>query len=228
MMEHNRQNDLWKKKFYILWTGQAVSVLTSSILQTALIWYLTAQTGSALVLSLASMAGFLPSAILGMVAGTLVDRVSRKTAMIGADLFIAAVSLVLIFASAGGEFPIWLVLMVLAVRSIGTAFHTPAISAATPLIVPSEELTRCSGYAQSLQTIGYIARTAIAGILYPVCTISQMVALDVFGALAASLAVALIHIPSQKAARETTGKSSLFGEMREGFAVIRKQRGCLP
>ena len=78
-------------------------MLTSSILQTALIWYLTAQTGSALVLSLASMAGFLPSAILGMVAGTLVDRVSRKTAMIGADLFIAAVSLVLIFASAGGE-----------------------------------------------------------------------------------------------------------------------------
>ena len=86
-------------------------------------------------------------------------------------------------------------------------------------------MTRCSGYTQSLQTIGYIAGTAIAGILYPVCTISQMVALDVFGALAASLAVALIHIPSQKAARETTGKSSLFGEMREGFAVIRKQRG---
>lgn len=165
MMEHNRQNNLWKKNFYILWAGQAISVLTSSILQMALIWYLTAQTGSALVLSLASMAGFLPSAILGMVAGTLVDRVSRKTAMIGADLFIAAVSLVLVLASAGGELPISLVLAVLAVRSMGTAFHTPAISAATPLIVPAEELTRCSGYTQSLQTVGYIAGTAIAGIL---------------------------------------------------------------
>ena len=54
VMEHNRQNNLWKKNFYILWAGQAISVLTSSILQMALIWYLTAQTGSALVLSLAS------------------------------------------------------------------------------------------------------------------------------------------------------------------------------
>ena len=185
-------------------------MLTSSILQMALIWYLTAQTGSALVLSLASMAGFLPSAILGMVAGTLVDRVSRKTAMIGADLFIAAVSLVLVLASAGGELPISLVLAVLAVRSMGTAFHTPAISAATPLIVPAEELTRCSGYTQSLQTVGYIAGTAIAGILYPICTISQMVALDVFGALAASLAVALIHIPNQK---QQVVRSPLCSEM---------------
>ncbi len=225
MMEHNRQNNLWKKNFYILWAGQAISVLTSSILQMALIWYLTAQTGSALVLSLASMAGFLPSAILGMVAGTLVDRVSRKTAMIGADLFIAAVSLVLVLASAGGELPISLVLAVLAVRSMGTAFHTPAISAATPLIVPAEELTRCSGYTQSLQTVGYIAGTAIAGILYPICTISQMVALDVFGALAASLAVALIHIPNHKVEQVVAGKPSLFREMCEGLAVIRKQRG---
>lgn len=200
-------------------------MLTSSILQMALIWYLTARTGSALVLSLASMAGFLPSAILGMVAGTLVDRASRKTAMIGADLFIAAVSLVLVFASAGGELSIWLVLTVLAVRSIGTAFHTPAISAATPLIVPAEELTKCSGYTQSLQTVGYIAGTAIAGILYPICTISQMVALDVFGALAASLAVVLIHIPNHKTAQQEVGATSLFSEMKEGLAVIRKQRG---
>lgn len=39
VMEHNRQNNLWKKNYYILWAGQAISVLTSSILQMALIWY---------------------------------------------------------------------------------------------------------------------------------------------------------------------------------------------
>ncbi len=90
---------IWKRDFYILWSGQAISILTSSILQMALIWHLTATTQSAFVLSMASLAGFLPYAVLGMVAGTLVDRISRKIAMIGADLFIAVVSLILVFAA---------------------------------------------------------------------------------------------------------------------------------
>lgn len=217
-MEH------WKRNYAILWGGQAVSLLTSSILQMALIWHLTASTQSALVLSMASLAGFLPSALLGAVAGTLVDRMSRKAAMVGADLFIAAVSLVLVFAAIDGELPIWLILTVLAVRSVGTAFHTPAISAATPLIVPAEHLTRCAGYTQSLQTIGFIAGTAIAGVLYPIWTISGMVALDVVGAVIACLAVAVISIPEvEKPA--ITAKSSLWQETKEGYHILRRQKG---
>ena len=75
----------------------------------ALIWRLTDATQSALVLSLASLTGCLPSALLGLVAGTLADRMSRKAAMIGAYLFIAAVSLALVFAAWSGDLPVWLV-----------------------------------------------------------------------------------------------------------------------
>ena len=217
-MEH------WKRNYAILWGGQAVSLLTSSILQMALIWHLTATTQSALVLSMASLAGFLPSAVLGAVAGTLVDRMSRKAAVVGADLFIAAVSLVLVFAAMDGELPIWLILTVLAVRSVGTAFHTPAISATTPLIVPAEQLTRCAGYTQSLQTIGFIAGTAIAGVLYPIWTISGMVALDVAGAVTACLAVAMIPIPEVEK-QAAAAKSSLWYETKEGYKILRQQKG---
>ena len=217
-MEH------WKRNYAILWGGQAVSLLTSSILQMALIWHLTATTQSALVLSMASLAGFLPSAVLGAVAGTLVDRMSRKAAMVGADLFIAAVSLVLVFAAMDGELPIWLILTVLAVRSVGTAFHTPAISATTPLIVPAEQLTRCAGYTHSLQTISFIVGTAIAGVLYPVWTISGMVALDVVGAVTACLAVALIPIPEVEKPT-IAAKSSLWQETKDGYDILRQQKG---
>lgn len=43
----------WKQKFALLWTGQALSILSSMISQYALIWYLTDLTGSPAVLSLA-------------------------------------------------------------------------------------------------------------------------------------------------------------------------------
>lgn len=215
----------WKKDFYILWAGQAVSVLTSSVLQMALIWYLTAITQSAFILSMASLAGFLPSAVLGTVAGTLVDRMDRKAVLIIADLFIALVSLIIAAASFSSSLPVWLVIAVLAVRSIGTAFHTPAISAVTPLIVPTEQLTKCAGYTQSLQTIGYIAGTAIAGVLYPIWSISGMVALDVAGAVIASLAVFLIKIPKLEKIPEARSDTSFWIEMKEGYSVVKQDKG---
>lgn len=54
------------------------------------------------------------------------------------------------------ELPLWMVMVVLFIRSVGTAFHTPALSAVTPLLVPEEELTKCASYNQSLQSISYI------------------------------------------------------------------------
>lgn len=75
---------------------------------------------SAAELSVALLAEFLLNAILGMIAGTPVDRISRKAAMIGADLFIASVSLLLVFVSLDGMLEIWLILSVLAARSVGT------------------------------------------------------------------------------------------------------------
>ena len=75
----------WKLKFYTIWAGQAVSLITSAILQMAIIFYLTEKTGSAMVLSMASLVGFLPYAVFGPAIGVLVDRHDRKKIMIGAD-----------------------------------------------------------------------------------------------------------------------------------------------
>lgn len=200
-------------------------MLTSSVLQMALIWHLTTQSNSALILSIASLCGFLPSALIGLFAGTFVDRVSRKAAMITADLFLAAVSMILVIAALYGELPIWLILLILALRSVGTAFHTPAISAVTPLLVPESELTKCSGYTQSLQTVGYIAGTAIAGALYPVCSISQMVAFDVAGAVIAAITVLLIKIPKLESKAETGAATGIWAETKAGYLVFKKDKG---
>lgn len=85
----------WKKTFFIIWSGQAFSLLGSSAAQFAVIWWLTLQTGSPAVLALASIAGILPIAIIGPFAGVWVDRLSRKTVMVAADLFVAAAGAVL-------------------------------------------------------------------------------------------------------------------------------------
>ena len=220
-------NKNWKTQFAVLWFGQAISVLTSSVLQMALIWNLSLKTDSAAVLSVASIAAFLPTAVLGLFVGALVDRWNRKLTMIGADLFIALVSLTLAAYAFFAEPPIGLVLAVLFVRSIGTAFHSPAISAVTPLLVPQDKLTKCAGYTQSLQSMGFMAGAAVAAVLYPVWSISAMVLLDVLGAVVASAATALVRIPAPPAQSISSAaeRRRILSEMGEGYRAMRANKG---
>ena len=75
----------WQKNFLIMWTGQAISIFTSSVIQMAIVWYLTDVTGSAAILTLATLLGFLPQAVLGPFIGVLIDRYNRKKIMIVSD-----------------------------------------------------------------------------------------------------------------------------------------------
>ncbi|WP_066640374.1 macrolide efflux MFS transporter Mef(A) [Desulfolucanica intricata] len=216
----------WKLKFFTIWAGQAVSLITSAILQMAIIFYLTEKTGSAMVLSMSSLVGFLPYAVFGPAIGVLVDRYDRKKIMIGADLIIAAAGAVLAIVALYTELPVWMVMIVLFIRSIGTAFHTPALNAVTPLLVPQDQLIKCAGYSQSLQSISYIVSPAIAALLYSVWELNAIIAIDVLGAVIASLTVAFVKIPKLKVEQQSF-KQNLTGEMREGFFVLKDNKGLL-
>lgn len=214
----------WKLKFYTIWAGQAVSLITSAILQMAIIFYLTEKTGSAMVLSMASLVGFIPYAVFGPAIGVLVDRHDRKKIMIGADLIIAAAGAVLAIVALYMELPIWMVMVVLFIRSIGTAFHTPALNAVTPLLVPEEQLTKCAGYSQSLQSISYIVSPAVAALLYSVWELNAIIAIDVLGAVIASITVAIVRIPKLGDQVQSL-KPNFIKEMKDGIVVLKQNKG---
>lgn len=215
----------WKRDYFTILSGQAMSLITSGILQMALIFYITDKTDSALMLSIASLAGFLPYAVLGPFIGVLVDRHSRKAVMILADMAIAAAGAALAIAALFTELQIWMIMVALFVRSVGAAFHSPALGAATPLIVPQDMLVKYGGYSQSLQSVSYIVSPALGALLYAVWDMSAIIALDVGGAVIASAAVALVHIPKPEAQDAVQGQ--FFSEMRQGFAVLRQHKGLV-
>ena len=214
----------WKLTFFTIWTGQAVSLITSAVLQMAFIFYLTEKTGSAMVLSVASLVGFLPYAAFGPVIGVLVDRYDRKKIMIGADLIIAAAGALLAIIALYMELPVWMVMVVLFIRSIGTAFHSPALSAVTPLLVPEEQLTKCAGYSQSLQSVSYILSPAVAAFLYSAWKLNAIIAMDVLGAVIACITVALVRIPKLNMEQQNL-KLNFIKDMKEGLGVLKENKG---
>lgn len=64
----------WKKKFFLIWTGQAFSIISSSAVSFALTTWLTLEYKSEAVLLNSALAWLLPSAILSPIAGVYVDR----------------------------------------------------------------------------------------------------------------------------------------------------------
>jgi Carboxylesterase family/Major Facilitator Superfamily len=83
----------WARTFFTFWTGQALSLFGTQLVQFALVWWLTETTGSATVLATATLVGVLPNVFLAPVAGVLVDRWSRRTIMIASDGAVALATL---------------------------------------------------------------------------------------------------------------------------------------
>ncbi len=212
----------WKRKFIAIYTGQFFSLLSSAAVQFSIIWWLTDTTGgSPLVLTLAGLAGFLPQALIGPFAGTITDRYSRKGLMIMADLTVALGSLILFTTMYFHEPSISLVIAVLVIRSLATAFHMPAMQASIPLLAPEEHLTKVAGWGQTISSISNIAGPAVGMSLLAVSSLEWVLMLDVFGAVIASSILLFIHIP--KVSRtEAGGPGSFITEMKEGYYAIVK------
>lgn len=213
----------WKRQFATLWIGQAVSILTSSISQYALIWHLTAQTGSAAVLSLAAMAALLPQGILSLFTGAVADRFDRRKIMAVADGSIGLVSLLLVGVGLLlGDLPIAAIMVTLALRSVGSAFHSPCLQAVTPLIVPREKLSQCAGWSQGVQTLSLLLSPALAAVLFAAVPLPLIIALDAMGAVFAIAFLVLARLPVLKA--QDGAPFHLVEDCRAGYAILRGKK----
>lgn len=217
----------WKRPFYTLWTGQAFSILTSAIVSWAIIFYLTYQTGSGAVLSISSLMSFLPQALLGPIAGPVVDRLPRKFVLIGADGCVALSTLVLVIAAQMHTMSLPLIYAMLFLRAAFGAFHTPTISAVTPQLVPADNLMEVGGYTQAIQSMGYIAGTVGAAMLYPIWPFELILALDVLGAAIAIMGVIVVPIPPVAHAKAGTlpKPSEIVQENLESWRVFKSVPG---
>ena len=192
----------WKKTFAYIFSGQIFSILTSSMVQFAIIWHLTATTESAIVLMIAALAGFLPQALLGPFIGVWLDRWNRKKTMILADSAIAFFSLVLGLYFFIGEPSLAFVYLILVIRSVASSFHAPAFQAAIPLIAPEDELTRVAGWQQMVFSFSTVIGPALGIAVYSATSLGVVLFLDVLGALIANIMLFFVSINQPKVEKQ--------------------------
>ena len=178
------------------------------------------ETGSAEVLALATIATLLPQLVLGLFTGVLVDRWDRRKTMIYADLFIAMCSGIMAMLFWMGETSTGYIYLLLALRSIGSAFHFPAMQASTPLIAPESQLMRVAGVNQSIFSLSTIAGPAIAALFVSTLSMTHALLFDVLGAILATVSLIMVKIPNPVKKEGSEEAGALLREFKEGFRAL--------
>ncbi len=222
-MENTNKN--WAVRYFTLWTGQALSLLGSQLVQFAIIWYLTQTTNSATTLAIASMMGLLPQVLLSPFIGTWVDRGNRRLILIAADSTVAIASLALAILFAFGVVQVWHIYLALFIRAVAGGFHQSAWGASAVLLVPKEQLARVQGFNQALYGGLNIISAPLGAFLLAILPMHGILAIDVSTALIAISIVFFTHIPQPE--KSSSAPSTFWQDFAAGFRYIIAWRGLV-
>lgn len=170
---------------YVLVIGRGLGAYGATLTTFALDVWVYMQTGSySLFASLALMA-MLPPLVVGPIAGVILDRSSKKVALILCDcvsLFAVALALT---ADLAAELSLWLVAVVMVVLSTAEAIRWPATSAAICLLTEVQHRAKVNGIAEACRSLAVMAGPVsgaavlqwfgISGILLCTCSVYLLV-----------------------------------------------------
>ena len=218
----------WRPRYFTLWSGQAISYFGSSVVQFALVWWLTQESdGSATVLAVATMSALLPQIVLGPFAGVLVDRWSRGSIMVVADLVAGLVALLLVVLFVAGAIEIWHVYAAMALRSTVGAFQYSAMTASTSLMVPAAHLARISGLNQALGGVLGITAPPMGALLMSTLPMEGVLLFEVVTMLFGVVPLIFIAVPRPAKAPNTGRSTTFFAEFAAGLNYVWRWPGMV-
>jgi DHA3 family macrolide efflux protein-like MFS transporter len=207
--------------FILVWIGQVISILGSSMTGFGLTIWMYQQTQSATALAMMQVAFITPFLLLSPLAGVMVDRYNRKLMMMVSDLAagLSTVGLLILFAS--GHMQFWYLYIAQVLNGIGNTFQWPAYSAAISTMVPKEHYGRANGLMSLLDGGPGVLAPLIAGALLPFIKIQGIMIIDVATFIVAIGALLLVFVPQpQKTEEGLKGAGNIWKESVYGFKYI--------
>ncbi|MFX0104557.1 MAG: MFS transporter [Candidatus Hodarchaeota archaeon] len=212
------------RNYMIFWSGQLFSLFGSSVVYFVIIWWITIETGSAVILALASFLYILPMTICMPIAGVFADKHNRKIIIGAVDSLQALATFILVLLFQFNVANVWIVLIFISLRSIFQAFHLPTVNAIIPAMVPKDKLSRINGINFLFTGFVQILAPAVAAFLMVFLMIKQMLWIDIFTFYIALIPLVFIKIPSFNHVSEeqaASKKFSFFKEFRLGITTLK-------
>ncbi len=206
-----------KSRVMLFLISQCITLFGSTLVQMAIVWYVTIQTSSGAWVAAFTVCSYLPQFLISFVAGVWADRHSRKKLIIGADSMNAFVTFLMALAMPritdktvilGG------LLVMSVIRSLGAGIQAPAVNAVIPQLVPEDQIMRFNGINATMQSVVQFAAPAAAGALLTISTLSSTLLIDIATAIAGIGLLSAVTIPKQAV---QNSEASVWKDMKTGI-----------
>ena len=208
------------RDFAWLWSGQTVSVAGDGIFTVALAVETLRVDDRSFALALVLAARLVPTVLLLLVGGVVVDRVPRRMAMLASDAVRGvAVSIIAVLVAVGSLRLGGLVVMSI-VFGTADAFFSPASTALVPELLPEELFVHASALSSLSRVFAQqLLGPALGGVIVAAAGTAWSFGLD--GASFAVSAGCLLVVRSRS--RPSPSGHSALEEAREGLSYVRSQ-----
>lgn len=213
--------------FTLVWLGQVVSLLGTSMTNFAITIWAWEATGKATTLALLQLFFFAPTIIMSPVAGALVDRWNRKLVMILSDLAAGLGTITIFILYSTGALEVWQLYLIFAFMGVFQAFQFPAYSAAVSTMISKEQYTRASGMLGLANSASGIFGPVAAGILLGSIGTIGILGFDIASFVIAIAAVLMVSIPQPAILKGSAEKPSLLEDSLFGFRYILQRSSLL-
>ena len=203
-----------------LYAGQIISQIGDGVTKVALLWFVYNTTESALKMTLIGVIQTVPPLIFGPFAGVVLDRMSKRTAMIVIDLVRAGLlTLVPVLYALGHLSLAWLYVLVFVIALFSMAFG-PALNATLPRLVKKNQLIGINALMQSALTVGQLFGPALSGILIAVIGAQNVLYVNSGAFLVSALFIFPLKIPHVEAAGRRGAWSNALNDFQDGLRFI--------
>lgn len=206
--------------YFPLWLSQLVSSFGDTLHYIALVVLVFDLTGRGAAVAVLVAAEVLPVLLLGPVAGVLIDRLSRKAILIGADIGRA-----LLFVSLVWPLGVWHAYFVAAGLAVGNTFFNPTVQAVIPTITTPEQRLAANSVAWSTGRLLQIIAAAVAGGLIGLVGTDAAFAVNAATFVLSALLLVRLRLPARAgelAASVRRGLGGYLADARSGFAFARR------
>jgi MFS family permease len=205
-----------ERDFRVFFAGYATSLLGSAMAPIAITFALLGHGASAAQLGYVLAAGVVPQVLFMVGGGVLADRLGRRKVMLVTDSGRMVVQATLAAALFTGMPPVWLFVVLAALRGTGEAFFTPALGGLRAEIASKERLPDANALLGVVRSSTMVIGPALAGTLIVVLSPAAVVAADAATYGASVLALSLLRIPPAAA----TG-STAWRDLADGWRQFR-------
>lgn len=213
------------KTFVVIWIGQLVSIIGTSLTSFGIGVWVLKETGSVTQFSLIMMSATVPAILISPFAGVVVDRWKRKWVMVISDSLAGLSTFAIFLLLLTNSLEIWHIYIAAAVASFSSAFQSPAYQSSISLMVPKAQLLRANGMVQLAEASSIVIAPLLAGFLVVEVGIKGIIIIDFVTFLVAITILLFTKIPEVNKTKETSEQLSFFRDALYGWKYIMDRPG---